>query len=150
MMMSTPEPRYVFDTNVLVSALLFTDSTPGRAFTSAHDHGNILVSLPLLHELQQVLNRPKFERYVTPAEREQFLTALTLEATLVTVTVQLQVVRDPKDDRILELAVSGHATTIISGDTDLLALGTYDGIAIQTPAQFLRHRAQMPPDEPAP
>lgn len=140
--MTTPtpeaEPRYVFDTNVLISALLFSNSTPGRAFAYAHDHGKILVSLPLLQELQQVLSRPKFARYVTQSEREQFLTALTLEATLVTVTVQLQVVRDPKDNLILELAVSGNATAVISGDNDLLALGVYDSISIHTPAHFLQ------------
>ncbi len=67
--------------------------------------------------------------------------ALTREATLVTVTVELQVVRDPKDNIILELAVSGAATAIISGDADLLALHVYDSIPIQTPAEFLR-RAQ--------
>jgi putative PIN family toxin of toxin-antitoxin system len=144
----TPEPRYVFDTNVLISALLFTNSMPDRAFAYALDHGTILVSLPLLQELQRVLSRPIFERYVTQAEREQFLTSLTLEATLVTVTVQLQVVRDPKDDLILELAVSGHATIIISGDADLLALDTYDGIPIRTPAQFLQLVAPSPPEDP--
>ena len=143
-----PEPRYVFDTNVLISALLFTNSTPDRAFAYALDHGKILVSQPLLRELQEVLSRPKFERYVNQAEREQFLTLLTLEATLVTVTVQLQAVRDPKDNLVLELAVSGHANVIISGDADLLTLSAYDGIPIQTPARFYsmnrhsRRRAQ--------
>jgi putative PIN family toxin of toxin-antitoxin system len=144
--MPIPEPRYVFDTNVLVSALLFTNSTPGRAFTLAQDRGTILVSLPLLQELQQVLTRPKFERYVTQEEREDFLTMLTREASLVTLTVQLHVARDPKDDLILELAVSGHATDIISGDQDLLTLGSYDGIPISTPAQFLQREGQSQSD----
>ncbi|HEY1387409.1 MAG TPA: putative toxin-antitoxin system toxin component, PIN family [Ktedonobacterales bacterium] len=144
--MPIPEPRYVFDTNVLVSALLFTNSTPGRAFRLAQDRGTILVSLPLLQELQQVLTRPKFERYVTQEEREDFLTMLTREASLVTLTVQLHVARDPKDDLILELAVSGHATDIISGDQDLLTLGSYDGIPISTPAQFLQREGQSQSD----
>jgi predicted nucleic acid-binding protein len=57
--------------------------------------------------------------------------------TLTTITVQLNVVRDPKDNIVLELAVSGSAGVIISGDADLLALGVYDSIPIRTPAQFL-------------
>lgn len=57
------EPRYVFDTNVLIGALLYPDSTPGCAFAHAHEHGKILVSTPLLRELQAVLSRPKFEAY---------------------------------------------------------------------------------------
>ena len=136
--MSLLEPRYVFDTNVIVSALLFQDSVPGRAFAYAQDHGKILVSTPLLRELQSVLGRPKFEAYVTASERNQFLTALTREATLVTVTVELHVVRDPKDNLILELAVSGTASAIITGDADLLALQVFDSIAIRTPAAFLQ------------
>ena len=133
--MTLHEPRYVFDTNVLISALLYPDSS---AFAHAQEHGKILVSTPLLRELQAVLSRPKFEAYVTPIERNQFLTALIREATLVTVTVELHVARDPKDNFILELAVSGAASVIVSGDPDLLALHVYDSISIRTPAEFLR------------
>lgn len=132
------EPRYVFDTNVLISALLFADSTPAKAFAYAQGHGKILVSAPFLREVQDVLGRPKFEAYISSIERNQFLTALIREATLVTVTVELRVVCDPKDDLILELAVSGGATAIISGDPNLLALHVYDSIPIRTPAEFLR------------
>lgn len=45
--------------------------------------------------------------------------------------------RDPKDDKFLELAVSGRATHIISGDTDLLTLNPFRGIAILPPRAFL-------------
>jgi putative PIN family toxin of toxin-antitoxin system len=133
----TPDARYVFDTNVLISALLFSKSTPDQAVAAAVERGTVLVSLPLLQELQRVLSRSKFDRYVTQIEREQFLAALTLEATLIEVTVSLQVCRDPKDDMILELAVSGQATCVISGDDDLLALDPFQGIRIRTPTDFL-------------
>ena len=46
-------------------------------------------------------------------------------------------VRDPKDRIILACAVGGQADYIISGDKDLTTLGTYAGIPIVTPAQFL-------------
>ena len=149
-MMSSPKSRYVFDTNVLISALLSATSTPARAFAFAQDHGRILVSVPLLQELQRVLSRPKFERYVTQEEREQFLTALTREADLVAITVQLQVVRAPKDDLILELAISGLATAIVSGDKDLLAFGMYESIPIYTPAQLLQQETTNQPSSCTP
>ena len=136
--MSLHEPRFVFDTNVLISALLFPDSVPGRAFAYGQDHGKILVSTPLLRELQTVLSRPEFETYVTASDRNQFLTALTREATLVTITVELHVARDVKDNHVLELAVSGAASVIVCGDADLLALQLFDSIPIRTPAEFLR------------
>lgn len=136
-MTPAPRPRYVFDTSVLISAALFANSMPRRALDSARNHGQILVSAPLLRELQQVLGRPKFERYVSLPERDRFLAALTTEATLVTVTVQLWVVRDSKDNLVIELAVSGGAAVVVSGDRDLLDLKIYDSIPILTPAQFL-------------
>jgi predicted nucleic acid-binding protein len=52
--------RYVFDSNVIISSLLFADSKPGIAFREALIRGEILVSLPLLEELSEVLSREKF------------------------------------------------------------------------------------------
>ena len=58
--------RYVFDTNVLVSALLFQASKPGLAFDRALDSGTILTSAECIGELNDVLSRAKFNRYVDP------------------------------------------------------------------------------------
>ena len=49
----------------------------------------------------------------------------------------LRAYRDPTDDRILELAVSGNARSITTGDKDLLVLHPFQGIEILTPALFL-------------
>jgi hypothetical protein len=40
--MNEPE-RFVFDTNVIISALLFNESTPGRAFFTALAGGQLLL-----------------------------------------------------------------------------------------------------------
>ena len=45
------KPRYVFDTNVIVSALLFEQSIPGQALCAAIDHGELLVSQATVLEL---------------------------------------------------------------------------------------------------
>ena len=137
-MNNTPARRVVFDTNTLISALLLPTSIPRQALDYAFDHGKVLTSLALLTELDRVLKYPKLAPYITPAERSQFLGKLTLEGTLTTITVQLTGVRDSKDNFVLELAISGGAQMIVSGDNDLITLGRYDGIPIRTPAQFLR------------
>ena len=137
-----PARRVVFDTNTLVSALLLPISIPRQALDYAFSHGKVLTSLALLSKLDRVLNYPKLAPYITPAERSQFLGKLTLEGTLTTVTVQLTVVRDPKDNFVLELAVSGGANVIVSGDNDLITLRRYDSIPIRTPAQFLQEPNQ--------
>ncbi|MCX5728009.1 MAG: putative toxin-antitoxin system toxin component, PIN family, partial [Nitrospirae bacterium] len=70
-------------------------------------------------------------------ERTEFITALVREATLVEITDTVTECRDPKDDKFLELAVSGKATCIVSGDDDLLVLHPFRGIPVLTPRQFL-------------
>jgi putative PIN family toxin of toxin-antitoxin system len=130
--------RYVFDTNTLVSALLFAQSTPGQAFRLALRHGRVLQSPFTLEELAEVLQRTKFERYVTAAEREEFLAAFVERALLVEPTEEIHACRDAKDDKFLELAVSGNASYIISGDEDLLVPHPFRNITILTPAAYLQ------------
>ena len=56
--------RFVVDTNVLISALLFKNSVPFQAIELAEKQGIILYSEATLHELEQVLNRKKFNKYL--------------------------------------------------------------------------------------
>ncbi len=130
--------RDVFDTNVVVSALLFHASAPGRAFAQALDRGVILVSVPFLNELDDVLSRKKFDRYLSRQERDRFLVALTREAKLIEIATSIRACRDPKDDLILELAVNGDASCIVTGDADLLALHPFSGVQIVTPSEYLQ------------
>jgi len=129
---------FVFDVNVMVSALLFNDSIPGRAFIRALDQGRILVSGALMEELSRVLGRDRFDRYVTREERDVFLGSLMRESDLITITETVRVCRDPKDDKVLEAAINGKATFIVTGDADLLVLNPFREMEIVTPARFLQ------------
>lgn len=129
--------RFVFDTNVLVSALLLPDSKPRRALLLGLQKGKVLLSLATLAELYEVLSRKQFRQYVDEEDVRSFLAALTREARWVEVDLRITACRDPKDDKFLELAVSGGATHIITGDSDLLALNPFQGIQILPPHSFL-------------
>jgi uncharacterized protein len=142
----TSRGRYVFDTNVLVSALLFQRSKPRQAFELAFLNGPVLVSDTLLIELRDVLNRPKFDRYVAQTERVAFVVNLNVNGEKGVVNVSIQACRDPKDKHILELAASGGATCIVTGDGDLLALDPLQSIPIRTPDAFLT--SNVPPQQP--
>lgn len=131
--------RCVFDTNAIISAMLSKTGTPGVALAHAYDTGEILVSVPLMRELHGVVSRPKFDRYVTPSERERFLGLLLRDARLVEITESIRACRDPKDDQVLELAVCGRADWIVTGDADLLVLDPFRGIRIVKAADFLKH-----------
>jgi uncharacterized protein len=130
--------RFVLDTNVTVSALLLADSPSKQAFDRALENGEVLLSLPVLAELYDVLARPKFRRYISEEDARQFLAAFVRKAEWVEVTETVRTCRDPRDDKFLELAVTGHATHIISGDNDLISLNPFRGILILSPGAFLR------------
>ena len=129
--------RVVFDTNMLVSALLFESSMPGRAFSMALETGEILLSEILVNEANEVLQRKKFQKYITVEQREEFLIALVQSGRLVDITEIIAVCRDPKDNHVLELAVSGGAQVIVTGDSDLLVLNPFRAIQILTARDFL-------------
>jgi len=138
--------RFVLDTNVLVSALLLPESVPRRAFDRALDHGKVLLSLDVLNELNEVLGRKQFRKYVDDEDIRQFLASLVGAAEWVEVTGQITTCRDPKDNKFIELAVSGRATHLISGDADLLSLSPFQGIPILTPQVFLEFFPAPPSD----
>jgi putative PIN family toxin of toxin-antitoxin system len=110
---------------------------PRQAFDAAVARGRNLISAATVFELEEVLRRPKFDKYASETHRLEFLAALVNEAEVVEVIDIINECRDPKDNKFLELAVSGRATHLVSGDGDLLCLHPFRGIAILTPQAFL-------------
>ncbi len=129
--------RYVYDTNVIVSAALSSGSISRLAFDKSVAEGTILMSVPAVLELAEVLGREKLDKYLLPEERLRFLVALLRTVNLVEVTDTIRECRDPRDNKFLELAVSGKADLIVTGDDDLLVLNPFRGIPIVTARQFL-------------
>lgn len=131
------KPRFVLDTNLIISAALLEISKPRQAFELAFNRGELLLSDAMLAELSEVLRRDKFDRYVSLEKRLRFLTDLLSLATPVAVTEHIDACRDPKDNKVLELAVSGRADCIVTGDDDLLALNPFRNIPILMALEFL-------------
>jgi hypothetical protein len=129
--------RFVFDTNVLVSALLFEHSKPAQVLFSALHQGEILLSADLVNEIHEVIYRKKIDRYISNEQRDEFLTALVQTGSLIEITENINICRDPKDNMILELAASGQADVVVSGDDDLLVLHPFRGISILAPEDAL-------------
>ena len=129
--------RVVMDTNVIVSAALLPRSVPRQVFDRALEHGTVLISSATVAELNDVLRRPHFDKYVHEDERLEFFATLVRDAELVVVNDVVTDCRDPKDNKFLELALSGKATHIVSGDEDLLVLHPFRGVLILMPQAFL-------------
>jgi hypothetical protein len=130
--------RFVFDTNVLLSAALSHESISRLAFDHALDSGEILLSLPVLTEPNDVLTRVKFRRYITEDEARQFLSLLAGTSQWVEIDMEITACRDPRDNKFLSLAVSGRATCIVTGDDDLVVLNPFRGMPVLTPREFLQ------------
>jgi len=134
----TARERVVIDTNALVSRLLIPKSVPGQAVRKAIDSADVLVSEATMNELAEVLSRRKFDQFISMDDRQQFIRLLARLVELVPIVYRVRVCRDPKNDRMLEVAVNGTAGLIITGDRDLLVLNPFQGIAIISPAEYLR------------
>ena len=132
--------RVVIDTNVLISGLLSTTSTPAaveRAVTTAQ----LVATNETLRELIGKLLSPKFDRYVSRDRRDALLLRLAPLVEIVDVLQMIRASRDPNDDKFLEAAVNGRADVLVSGDGDLLELSPFRGIHIVTPSAYLDRQA---------
>jgi putative PIN family toxin of toxin-antitoxin system len=120
--------RVVFDTNVLVAALVFPGGRGEAALRRAIQQSDeLLLSKPILDELLGVLAR-KFARDAEElAHVAVFLGELS---TMVAPGRRLRVATDEPDNRILECAQAGGAHAIVTGDKALLALKRYGAARI--------------------
>ena len=129
--------RVVIDTNVLISSLLLTTSTPAKAVEKAVTKAQLVATTETLRELIEKLLLPKFDRYVRRERRDTLLQGVASLIEIIDVLQRIRASRDPKDDKFLEAAVNGRANVIVTGDRDLLDLNPFRGIAIVTPADYL-------------
>jgi putative PIN family toxin of toxin-antitoxin system len=129
--------RLVLDTNVLISAALRRGSLPHQVLLQARAAGPLLASDATLAEFREVFLRAKFDRDVDRALRESVVEEYARLCMLIPIPVPIRACRDTKDDKFLEVAVHGRADAIVTGDSDLLDLHPFRGIAILTPADYL-------------
>lgn len=138
------DKRIVLDTSVLISSVLLTNSVPAKAVRLALRSGTVLVSQDTLTELSAVLKRPSILATMTAKQGDDYLSAYAAAAELTEVTTIVTACRDPDDDKILALAVSGQADIIITGDTDLLVLDPFQGVRILAPRAYLESHESKP------
>ena len=120
--------KVVFDTNILVSALVFPGGRGEAALLRVmEERDQLLLSKPILDELLGVLAR-KFSRDAEELARVAVL--LSDIATTVRPRRKLRVLKDDPDNRVLECAVAGRAEAIVTGDQELLELREYRGVRI--------------------
>jgi len=138
--------RAVLDSNIHVSALINPAGPPGQIL----DHWlegrfDLILSAPIIGEIRRALQRPKAARHLRrdPEWIDRFLARLALVAIMVEPVAVHGVSRDEDDDPILGTALAASANYVVTGDNDLLSLGSFRSILIITPRQFLNVLASM-------
>lgn len=128
----------VIDTNILISAALFKGSIPDQAVRKAFTHDIVIRSVQTTEELSRTLKAQKFDRYFkNEYERNLLIHLFATNSKLVEVKHKIDACRDSSDNKYLELALSGGANCIITGDADLLLLSPFNNIPIIKAANFL-------------
>ncbi len=131
-----PNKRIVIDTNVIISAMILKESKPRKVLDWVIKNGRLLMSSELFSEIEDVADRERITKYLSLDEKKEFVDYLSINSEFISPNEQITACRDPKDDMILELATNGKAGYIITGDTDLLDLDTFELIDIITPHNF--------------
>jgi putative PIN family toxin of toxin-antitoxin system len=135
--MGQKEIRVVLDTNVLVSALLFTGPLSRLVSLWRERRIVLLLSKDVFIEYVRVLAYPKFK--LTGEEIKALVDEYILPyGEMVTVADNPAIIReDPADDKFLSLAAAGRARFILSGDKHLLALKKHGRAKIVAAREFL-------------
>ncbi|GIK28712.1 MAG: putative toxin-antitoxin system toxin component, PIN family [Chloroflexi bacterium] len=136
--------RIVFDTNVVVSGLLWSGAPHQALRFAAGKRIAAITSEALVDELRDVLNRQKLRRFLERIQKsadELVEDYLAYTAIIEPFPVLDDAVSDIDDLIVLEAAVGGGANCVVTGDDDLLRIGSYAEIAI-LPVQALVQRIE--------
>lgn len=129
--------KIILDTNIIISAFLFKNSKPRQVLEIAKNNHLLLLSKTIIEEMETVINRSKFDRYLALNKRKELLNILIESALIIEPNIIINECRDTKDNKYLELAITGEAECIITGDQDLLVLNPFQEIKIITVQEFL-------------
>ena len=136
--------QIVLDTNVIISAIVNPDGSPGKILEQVFDQEvSLCLSPPMIDEIRRVLRYPKIVNSLKQKGRtveleEEKIDKIVEIARVTTGQVTIKpTATDPDDDMFLECAIEANADYIISGDDHLKDLGNFQGVPILTPRDFL-------------
>lgn len=132
--------RVVLDTNVLLSGIAYPASVPGKILVAwRHGSVDVLLSEYIIDELRRVLPRLAHRHGLTPAEIDDLVDALSIQAEIVEPSSILEPdLRDADDQPVLGTLLmalkASPSCYLLTGDKDLLVLA--ERYPILQPAQF--------------
>lgn len=135
-------PRIVIDTNILVSGLLNASGRPARVLDLAvNAEVTLLVDERILEEFATVLARPKFRSAIEPSAVDALLAVLSRLGERVAPRALDLCLADAGDAPFLEVAVSGNADALVTGNQRDYPPIT--GLRVLGPGEFLASYAEL-------
>ncbi len=125
--------RVVFDTNVVVAGIVAEGLC--REILEIHLPEHTAILSPVLWDELVATLRRKFR--LTPDDLPILALYRQHASWYEPAKLAKPISRDPDDDWVLATAAAGDAEAIVSGDADLLTLGSYSGIQMLSPRQFV-------------
>ena len=140
--------RVVLDTSTLVGAALKPGSVPHQALLYAMGRCDVCASVQTWLELERVMQRRRFDRYLARDTRLEFAVLLRQSMHFFAVTQAdedaLQpLCRDATDNKFLALVQVCQANVLVSSDDDLLVLNPWRGVPVLRPAEFLSYQGAL-------
>jgi len=131
--------RIVLDINVIVSGIISKEAAPGGLLALWRDRQFVLVvSHAQISRMQEVLRRPRLQRFFNVEEAESIIADILNAAVIVEHDPSVILSIDPEDNIILGTAIAGQADMLVSGDKKhLLSLGMVNEIPILSPRKAI-------------
>lgn len=130
-------PTIVIDSNVLISAAILPQSRLAHVLIIATEKYVIAQNEATWNELITRIERKKFDRYFGENGRLGYLAKIAQLVQFFDEVSNVEISRDPDDDKFVSLVLYANAKIIISGDKDLKEIRAYKGISIMSPTTFL-------------
>lgn len=134
--MPKQKDKVIIDTNLWISFLLTKDLSSLDTII-ADRKATLVFSEELLDELIEVTQRKKFKKYFDLEDVKDLLLKIRSRAVFVPVQSEVEACSDPKDNFLLSLAVDSNATHLVTGDKDLLSIGSFRKTKILTVKEYL-------------
>ena len=129
--------KILFDTNLWISFMIGKRLATLPDVLCRHDVV-VYMSEQLLAEIRAVIARPKFDKLISAETRYYFFEMVYDVCLFTDITIEAKSdIRDPKDLFLLSMAESVPVDYIVSGDKDLIDLGSHAGIPILTYSELL-------------
>lgn len=128
--------RVVFDTNILISALLSPTGAPFRCVALAKT--GVMQSVTCAEILDEFAEKLQSKFGFDLARAQEAANEISACSETIRISGTLHIMKDdPDDDAVIECALVGNATVLLSGDKHLKAIDSYQSVKVMSAQEFL-------------